>query len=62
MHKAMMLSLTVMCESQDFVLKTTEAMARMQAGLAMEGLHTTLTVSTVEYDEAEAEISEDEPK
>jgi hypothetical protein len=60
MHKAMMLSLTVMCESQDLVLKANEAMARVQAGLAMEGLHTTLTVSTVEYEDAEVEATEDE--
>lgn len=53
-----MLSLTIMCEAQDFVLKATEAMARVQAGLALEGLHTTLTISTVEYEEAEQEEKE----
>lgn len=55
MSSAIMLSLTIMCEDQGLVLKATEALARVQAGLAMEGLHTTLSVSTVEYEEAEKE-------
>lgn len=55
MSSAIMLSLTIMCEKQEFVLSASEALARVQAGLAMEGLHTTLTVSTVEYEEAETE-------
>lgn len=55
MGKAIMLSLTVMCEDDTLVLKASEAIARVQVGLAFEGLHTTLNISTVEYEEIEQE-------
>ena len=53
MGKAIMLSLTVMCEDNELVLKASEAITRVQVGLAFEGLHTTLNISTVEYEEAD---------
>jgi len=55
MGKAIVLSLTVMCEDNELVLKATEAINRVQIGLAFEGLHTTLNISTVEYEEIEQE-------
>lgn len=53
MHQAIMFSLTIMVEDHNMVLKATEVLARAQAGLALEGLHTSLSVSTVEYEESE---------
>lgn len=55
MGKAIMLALTIMCEDDELVLKATEAITRMQVGLALEGLHTTLNISTVEYEEIDQE-------
>lgn len=55
MGKAIMLSLNVICEDDELVIKATEAITRVQVGLAFEGLHTTLTISTVEYEEVDQE-------
>lgn len=55
MSSAIMVSLTVMCEDDTLVLKITESISRVSAGLALEGLHVSLTLSTVEYDEVEQE-------
>lgn len=55
MSTAFMLSLTIMVEDEVLVLKAAESVARLQIGLALEGLHTTLNISTVEYEEAEHE-------
>lgn len=53
MGKAIMIAFTVMCEEDELVLKVAEAITRVQVGLAFEGLHTTLNISTVEFEEIE---------
>lgn len=58
MESAIMLSLTVMCDEESMVIKATEAITRAQVGLALEGLHTTLSISTVEYEQSEQEHRE----
>lgn len=55
MERAIMLSLTVLCEDPELVVKATEAITRTQVGLALESMHTTLTISTVEYEQSEQE-------
>lgn len=55
MPQAVMLSLTVICEDHDLAMKATETITRAQLGLSLEGMHTTLTISLVDYEEQTAE-------
>lgn len=55
MGSAIVITLTIMCEDPDLLVKATEAISRTQLGLAMEGLHTSLTIATVEYEEIDQE-------
>lgn len=55
MERAIMFSLTVICEDSELVLKAAEAVARAQIGLALEDMHTTLTIAPVNYETVEQE-------
>lgn len=51
--------MTVICTNQEQALKCHEAMARIQIGLALEGITTSITVSEFNQEETELHLREE---
>lgn len=53
MSRGFMINMTVMCDDETSVLNATEKITRILVGLALDQHHTSLSISTVDYEEAE---------
>jgi hypothetical protein len=55
MSRGFMVNMTVMCDDETSVLNVVEKVTRVLVGLALDQHHTSLSISTVDYEEAEQE-------
>lgn len=55
MSTEIVVTLTMVSEDAELMTKAIEKLHRVQLGLALDGINTTVSMTTVEYSEAEAE-------
>lgn len=61
MAEIFMVSLTVSCPDNETLVRAAEALGRTQIGLALEGLYTSMSISTVVEEEVVQETYIEDP-